>query len=254
MQKNRFDINDKGNIHMQNSSQEEIKVKRPDDLALFREYQQTKIFDPTGMIMLKADNKLRNSLATKNAKLVTFVVNKFYNKPEYKDIREDLIQEGFLGLFTAIDKFDPERGFKFSTYAVHWVQQACSGFLLDHKPYLHIPSHVRTAQNKLLRFMRENKVLFKDIDENTLKELGITDKMMNCVAAALRSKHVHSLEEVLSSSADTTLGDLVPSGDYSSEEQADMNGLIQGAKRALMSLAPRERLLILLRYNIITKI
>jgi len=229
----------------------DAKPNHANDIELFREYHKTKVFDSTGTVILKADNKLRNRLATKNARLVTFVVNKFYNKPEYKDIREDLIQEGFLGLFIAIDKFDAERGFKFSTYAVHWVQQACSGFLLDHKPYLHVPSHVRTAQNKLLRFMRERDITLKDIDQAAMNHLEITDKMLTCIGAALRSKHVHSLEEPLSSSADTTIGDLVPSSDISSEEQTDMHNLIKAAKKALLSLAPRERLLILLRYNII---
>ena len=193
-------------------------------------------------------------IATKNARLVTFVVSKFYNKPEYKDIREDLIQEGFMGLFTAIDKFDPERGYKFSTYAVHWIQQACSGFLLDHKPYLHVPSHVRTAQNKLLRFMREKQITLKDVDQESMNQLGITDRMLTCIGAALRSKNVHSFEEPVSSSMDATIGDLVPSEDVSSEDTTDMNNLINAAKKALLSLAPRERLLILLRYNIIQAI
>ena len=241
------------NIPQENNLQEQKKetVQIIDGLELFREYHKTKIFDPTGTIILKSNKTLRNDLATKNAKLVTFVVNKFYNKPEYKDIKEDLIQEGFLGLFTAIDKFDPERGYKFSTYAVHWVQQACSGFLLDHKPYLHVPSHVRTAQNKLLRFIKENQISLKDINQETVDKLGITEKMMNCIGAALCSKNVYSLEEHYSSSTETTLGDTVPSDESSSEDQTDINNLIKAAKKALMNLAPRERLLILLRYNMI---
>lgn len=237
------------------SQDEEIPgIEDEDVISLFRRYHKTKIFDEVTGKIKSSDKKIRNELVNRNARLVTFVVNKFYNKLEYRDIREDLIQEGFIGLFTAIDKFDPERGFKFSTYAVHWVQQACSGFLLESRPHLHIPSHIRTAQNKLLKFLRENKKSMKDIDSKTMEELGLTEKLMGCINSALASKQVHYLSEPVSASAETTIGELIEGKESSSEEKTELNGVVELAKNALLSLSPRERLLILLRYNIIQSV
>lgn len=76
------------------------------DKKLFREYAKNKTL------------KIRNELARKNQPLVTYIVNKYYNyKPFHRKYREDLLQEGSIGLLSAIDGFDVERGFKFSTYA-----------------------------------------------------------------------------------------------------------------------------------------
>jgi RNA polymerase nonessential primary-like sigma factor len=95
------------------------KAEQEYDLDLFNRYQQSKVIsEETGKI-LKSDLKLRNEIAERNARLVSFVVNRLFNKsPRHKDLREDLIQEGHLGLYKAIDGFKPELGFKFSTYAV----------------------------------------------------------------------------------------------------------------------------------------
>jgi DNA-directed RNA polymerase sigma subunit (sigma70/sigma32) len=115
------------------------------DLELFKRYQTTKILDENGKI-IRTDQKLRNDLAKRNAKLVTFVINKFYSKKQkHKELRSDLLQEGHLGLFDAIDGFKPELGFKFSTYATWWIRQSVNSFLLDDEPMLHIPSHIRLS-------------------------------------------------------------------------------------------------------------
>lgn len=231
----------------------EQETKNPgSSMDLFREYQKTKVYNEEGKLV-KSDKKMRNKLAEQNIKLVTYVVNKFYNKLEYRDIKEDLIQEGHIGLFTAIDKFNPEKGFKFSTYAVHWIQQACSGYLLESKPHLHIPSHVRTAQNKLLKYLKNNEKTLKDVDQKTMDDLGISDKMMTCINSALASKQIYYFSEPISSSLDseTTLGETIKSNVSPPEEQVELNGIVELAKQALLKLTERERLLILLRYNII---
>jgi RNA polymerase primary sigma factor len=232
------------------------EVEDEDTLSLFKRYHKSKIFDEATGKIKSSDKKIRNELVIRNSKLVTFVVNKFYNKLEYSDIKEDLIQEGFIGLFTAIDKFDPEKGYKFSTYAVHWIQQACSVFLVEIRPHLQVPSHVRTAQNKLLKFLKQNKKELKDIkdiDSKTIAELGITEKLMGCINSAINSKQICYLSEPVAPSSETTIGELIEGND-SIHEKTELNKIVELAKNALMSLTPRERLLILLRYNIIQSI
>jgi RNA polymerase primary sigma factor len=221
-----------------------------DDMETFRKYKQTMLFDGEKNLV-GSDLQIRNDLALKNARLVRYVVKKFYNHVAYKKIEEDLMQEGFFGLFTAIDKFDPERGYKFSTYAVHWILQACSGYLLEHMPHLHIPSHVKTAQNKLLKYMKNNEVRMEDVKKDVLESLGISEKMMKCICASMSSQFVASLNEPGTDGKPNIHESTLESQEPCAEDKMDSTIIVNAAKKALMSLGKRERLLILLRYNIL---
>jgi DNA-directed RNA polymerase sigma subunit (sigma70/sigma32) len=104
---------------------------RDEDLRLFVLYATTRVVDANGKLV-NQDKNLRNALANRNCKLVTYVVNKFYNKKfEHKQIREDLLQEGNFGLISAVEKFDPHRGVRFSTYATWWIRHAINNYLLS---------------------------------------------------------------------------------------------------------------------------
>lgn len=223
-----------------------------EDLELFKKYQSTKILDENGKV-LKADIKLRNDLAQRNAKLVTFVINKFYNKKQkHKELRSDLLQEGHLGLFDAIDGFKPELGFKFSTYATWWIRQSVNSYLLDQEPMLHIPSHIRTARNKLFNLAKERSTAFKDISKDMLNELGMTEKMYASVTAAVKTKswNCQSIDEPISSSMDKTLRDVIPSDEVEASVRVDNKRIIEAAKLAFSKLNLREKCVLLERYDI----
>lgn len=224
-----------------------------EDLELFKKYQTTKVLDQNGKLV-STDTKLRNNLAERNARLVTFVINKFYNKkPKHKELRSDLLQEGHLGLFDAIDGFKPELGFKFSTYACWWIRQSVNSFLLDEEPMLHIPSHVRTARNKLCSLAKEQNMTFKDLGQKDLQSLGMTDKMFSAVKAALKVKTYgcSSLYEPVSSSGfGRTLQDIIPSNELDLSEQADNSKLVEAAKAAFALLDLREKCVLLERYGL----
>lgn len=88
------------------------------DSELFLEFKQTK------------SKSIKNQLAMKNQKLVSYVISKFYNKKiEHREMREDLFQEGNIGLLCAIERFKPELGHQFSTYAVWWIRQSINNYL-----------------------------------------------------------------------------------------------------------------------------
>ena len=223
-----------------------------DDLELFKRYQATKKLDENGKL-LSADQKLRNDLAQRNAKLVTFVINKFYSKKQkHKELRSDLLQEGHLGLFDAIDGFKPELGFKFSTYATWWIRQSVNSYLLDEEPMLHIPSHIRTARNKLLNVTRERSMTFKDINKDLLAEIGMTEKMFDSVNAALKTKswNCASIDEPVSSSMDKTLRDMIPSNDLDLSTGVDNKRIVNAARLAFQKLNLREKCVLLERYGI----
>jgi len=223
-----------------------------DDLELFKKYQTTKILDENGKL-LKADTRLRNDLAQRNAKLVTFVINKFYSKKQkHKELRSDLLQEGHLGLFDAIDGFKPELGFKFSTYATWWIRQSVNSYLLDQEPMLHIPSHIRTARNKLFNLAKERSTAFKDIGKDMLNQLGMTEKMFASVTAAVKTKswYCQSIDEPLSSSMDKTLKDIIPGNNMDMSVGIDNKRILFAAKEAFLKLSLREKCVLLERYGV----
>jgi RNA polymerase sigma factor (sigma-70 family) len=223
------------------------------DLELFVRYQSTKVLDESGKV-IGSDIKMRNSLAERNARLVTFVINKFYSKkPKHCALRSDLLQEGHLGLFDAIDGFKPELGFKFSTYATWWIRQSVNSFLLEDEPLLHIPSHIRTARNKIFNLAKERNVAFKDINRALLDEIGMTDKMFESVNIANKTKtwNPQSLDQPLSSSMDgKSLKDILPCGSLELGVFVDNKKIIAIAKKAFESLGTREKHILLERYGI----
>lgn len=231
-----------------------------EDIELFKKYQTTKVLDENGKL-LKADIRLRNDLAQRNAKLVTFVINKFYSKKQkHKELRSDLLQEGHLGLFDAIDGFKPELGFKFSTYATWWIRQSVNSYLLDQEPMLHIPSHIRTARNKLFNLAKERSTAFKDIGKDMLEELGMTEKMFASVTEAIKTKswNVRSIDEPLNSSIDPhalrgrdkTLRDIIPNNALDISVNIDNKRIRMAAKEAFAKLNLREKCVLLERYGV----
>jgi RNA polymerase sigma factor (sigma-70 family) len=216
--------------------------------------------DSEGKIV-NQDKRLRNALANRNCKLVTSVVNKFYNKkPEHKQIRDDLLQEGNFGLISAVEKFDPNRGCRFSTYATWWVRHAINNFLLTQDPHVHVPNHVRTAQNKVLRQLRESNIDIQEFINGNVRDLGISEKMISSINSSLKSKFIVSLEDPApasksNSSTVLTFKDLIV--DESKENNDDVleyTALSNVVLQTLMQLTPKERNIILLRYNIIQEV
>lgn len=228
------------------------KHNTDEDIELFRKYAQTG----------KADIRLRNQLAVRNGGLVHYVVHKFFkNRPEYQDRKEDLVQEGQLGLFEAIQNFDPERGFKFSTYATWWVKQSCSNYLSDSDPLIHIPAHVRTAQNKVMYQLKGEKRDASDLDVMSSTEFGITDNMLDCVKSALRAKKVTSADSPVlypSSGDDSNQRETLLSKREDGRVGQDVlfgnEQLVASVVKALTNLSGKERNILLLRYNVITDV
>ena len=229
---------------------------RDEDSKLFITYATTRVLDEKGKLV-NQDKNLRNILANRNCKLVTYVVNKFYNKKmEHKQIREDLLQEGSFGLISAVEKFNPDLGFKFSTYATWWIRHAINNYLLSQDPQVHVPSHIRTAQNKVLKAMKEKNMSFQDLVEENASELGVSEKMLGSINSSLKSKWISSLEETVARTGDDnrkiTLKDLLVDEDEASNESViDYKTLVGFVKQGLMKLTERERNIILLRYDVI---
>lgn len=226
-----------------------------EDESAFLEYANSRVFSEDGSL-ISSDEKLRNDLVKKNLKLVPFVIDKLYNKiTDLNLIRDDLLQEGYIGLIEALPRFEPSMGFKFSTYVVFWVRQQINRFLLNNKNAPHIPCHVRIAYNKLLKESKHNEMSLKDLIQNkeVLASHGISEKMANNIKASMDNRVVISLAET-NHDSDVELEDKLEDNKDSLELTTDKNKLLAVTKKALLSLSDRERNILLLRYNIIESV
>lgn len=228
-----------------------------EDHELFLKYQGTKVHNENGKL-ISSDLKLRNQLADRNARLVTFMVNKFYSrKKKHLELRDDLLQEGHIGLVHAVEGFKPEMGIMFSTYAGIWIRQAIKTYLLEHDPFMPIPGHVRTANNKLVKHCKEvGKPTdnFFILTDEELATLEITKNMVDCVEAARKTAKTKTVFVDF-------FQDLRPNSEVSETsflkglpaEQDDRfinKRLLLAAKKAFTQLTLRERCVLLERYGI----
>lgn len=205
--------------------------------------------------------RLRNEILKKNAPLVTYIVSRYYgSQKEHRALREDLIQEGMIGLISAIDGYKPELNFRFSTYASWWIRQAVNHYLMNIEPTIHVPMHVRTANNKLRRKLAEENLVFKDFIVD-YKNSEYTEKMINSINCAIRTKRMISFDEPVrgrgaEGGEKQTLKDVYEDDrrDSPLEGMFDSSAVVGIVRKSLAKLTARERNILLLRFDVISEV
>jgi RNA polymerase primary sigma factor len=233
---------------LRSESKVALKIIKKTELEMGVPYSRAKeLFDRFQEAQV-ADKQAKDDLACANLRLVVNIAKKYVNRGLHF---LDLIEEGNLGLLKAVEKFEFERGYKFSTYATWWIRQAINRAIADQSRTIRVPVHmVETLDkiNKIKRsFLQEHGR--EPSSEELAKQLNLDEKKIKNIIKI--SKEPISLETPVGDGEDALIKDFIENEDeILPAESVVYNDLKEHVREILKTLTPREEKVIKMRYGI----
>lgn len=194
------------------------------------------------------DQEARQRLIESNMRLVINIAKTYRNRAIPL---EDLIQEGAIGLMQAAERFDPDKGFRFSTYATHWIRQAIGRAIDNKSKAIRLPAHVsqslRRVEKERLRLARE--LGYDPSPEQIASAMGISSKKL--ITLLQSSQELLSLDMTVGDSGGMTLGGLIKDTTGKDPESVVLSHeMLTELQRIMQELNEREQRVMRLRFRL----